>query len=121
MLASASCFNMADLQSSSLSEREVYLIDPEFIDTSKSQVRNFQIQYLNKRNTIPSLYALQGYDALLFFGRMLHQYRDKLRTGLDTRNYEDDYLLSGFNYQKSNENQTVPILQMDNMRWVRVK
>lgn len=121
VLATASCFNMAEIQSSSLSEKNLYLLDTEFIDTSKPQVRNFQIQYLSKRNTIPSLYALQGYDALLFFGRMLHQYRDKLRNGLNTRSYDDDYLLSGFNYQQSNENQIVPILQMNDMRWVRVK
>jgi len=121
LFATASSFNVPDIQPSSFSEREVYLMNPEFIDTSKPQTRNFQIQYLSKRNTIPSLYALQGYDALLFFGRMLHQYREKLRNGLDVRTYDDDYLLSGFNYQHSNENQIVPILKIENMRWVRVK
>jgi ABC-type branched-subunit amino acid transport system substrate-binding protein len=119
VLVTASSFNLQNLQSSSLSERDVYLMDTEFIDTSKPQVRDFQTNYFNKRNTLPSVYALQGYDTLLFFGRLLHKYRNQLRSGLDVRTYEDDYLLSGFNYQKSNDNQVVPIVQLNDMKWVR--
>jgi ABC-type branched-subunit amino acid transport system substrate-binding protein len=119
LLANAAVFNLQNLQPSSLAGREVYLMDTEFIDTSKPQVRDFQNQYFTKRNTVPSIYALQGYDALLFFGRMLHKYRNQLRTGLDAKAYSDDYLLSGFNYQRSGDNQVVPIVQMDDMRWVR--
>jgi len=95
-------------------------MDTEFIDTSKPQVRDFQIQYFTKRNTVPSIYALQGYDALLFFGRMMHKYRNQLRSGLDAKAYSDDYLLSGFKYLRSNDNQVVPIVQMDDTKWVRV-
>jgi len=76
--------------------------------------------YFSKRNTVPSIYALQGYDLVLFFGRMLHKYQNQLRNGLDVRSYDDDYLLSGFNYQHSNDNQVVPIIQIDDARWVRV-
>ncbi|MFN8348518.1 MAG: ABC transporter substrate-binding protein [Spirosomataceae bacterium] len=119
LLANAAVFNLQNLQPSSLTGREVYLMDTEFMDTSKPQVRDFQNLYFTKRNTVPSVYALQGYDALLFFGRMLHKYRNQLRTGLDAKAYTDDYLLSGFNYQHSGDNQVVPIIQMDDMRWVR--
>jgi ABC-type branched-subunit amino acid transport system substrate-binding protein len=120
LLANASCFNLQNIQPSSLTGRDVYLMDTEFIDTSKPQVRDFQNLYFTKRNTVPSIYALQGYDALLFFGRMMHKYRNQLRNGLDAKVYADDYLLSGFNYQRSNDNQVVPIVQMDDMKWVRV-
>lgn len=120
LLASASCFNLQTIQSSSFSGRDVYLMDTEFVDSSKPQVRDFQNLYFTKRNTVPSIYALQGYDALLFFGRMLHKYRNQLRSGLDTKTYADDYLLSGFNYLRSNDNQVVPIVQLDDMKWVRV-
>jgi ABC-type branched-subunit amino acid transport system substrate-binding protein len=118
ILASSLAFNMQNVVSTTLAGREVYIIDTEFIDTSKAQVRDFQTNYLTKRNTIPSIYAMQGYDALLFFGRLLHKYRNQLRSGLDTRIFEDDYLLSGFNYKSSNDNQVVPIVKMDDMRWV---
>lgn len=120
LLANASCFNLQNIQASSLLGKDVYLMDTEFIDTSKPQVRDFQNLYFAKRNTIPSIYALQGYDALLFFGRMLHKYRNQIRSGLDAKPDADDYLLSGFNYQKSGDNQVVPIVQIDDMKWIRV-
>lgn len=118
VLASSPAFNMQNIVPSTLAGREVYIIDTEFIDTAKPQVRDFQTNYLTKRNTVPSIYSMQGYDALLFFGRLLHKYREQLRSGLDTRIYNDDYLLSGFNYRSSNDNQMVPIVKMDDMRWV---
>lgn len=120
VLANASCFNLQNMQASSLSGKDVYFMDTEFIDVSKPQVRDFQSLYFAKRNTVPSIYALQGYDTLLFFGRMLHKYRNQIRNGLDAKPYADDYLLSGFNYQKSSDNQVVPIVQIDDMKWVRV-
>ncbi|WP_428666220.1 ABC transporter substrate-binding protein [Runella sp.] len=118
LLASSLAFNMQNIVPAALAGREVYIIDTEFIDTSKQSVRDFQMNYLTKRNTIPSVYSMQGYDAVLFFGRLLHKYRNQVRSGLDTRTYNDDYLLSGFNYKSSNDNQMVPIVKMDDMRWI---
>ncbi len=118
LLASSLAFNMQNITPSFFSGREVYLIDTDFIDTAKPLVKEFQTGYFAKRNTIPSIYAMQGYDALLFFGRLLHKYRNQYRSGLDTRIYADDYLLTGFNYKNSNDNQVVPIVKMDDMRWV---
>jgi ABC-type branched-subunit amino acid transport system substrate-binding protein len=120
VLANAAAFNLSNIQSSSLEGRDVYILDTEFIDTNKSQVREFQTQYFNKRNTLPSIYALQGYDTLLFFGRMLNKFQNQLRNGLDVRSYDDDYLLSGFNYQHSSDNQVVPIIQLNDLKWARV-
>ncbi len=119
ILASSSAFNLNNASASALS-KEIYLLDTDFIDTSKPQVREFQAQYMAKRNTIPSVFTMQGYDMLLFFGRMLHKFQSQLRVGLDTRTYEEDYLLSSFNYQKSNDNQTVPIWKVTDMRIERV-
>jgi ABC-type branched-subunit amino acid transport system substrate-binding protein len=119
ILASSSAFNLTNASASALS-KEIYLLDTDFIDTSKPQVREFQAQYMAKRNTIPSVFTMQGYDMLLFFGRMLHKFQSQLRVGLDTRTYEEDYLLSSFNYQKSNDNQTVPIWKVTDMRIERV-
>lgn len=119
VLATASAFNLTNASNSTMS-KDIYLLDTELIDTSKPHVREFQSQYMAKRNTLPSVFTMQGYDMLLFFGRMLHKYQGQLRVGLDTRTYDDDYLLSSFNYQKSNDNQTVPIWKVQSMRIERV-
>ncbi|AYQ33365.1 ABC transporter substrate-binding protein [Runella sp. SP2] len=120
LLANSTAFNVGGIGANAFNNHPVYIIDTEFIDIAKSQVRDFQNLYFSKRNTVPSIYALQGYDLVLFFGRMLHKYQNQLRNGLDVRSYDDDYLLSGFNYQHSNDNQVVPIIQIDDARWVRV-
>ena len=120
-LATATAFDFTKSTNALLSGRELYLIDNEFIDNSKPQVRDFQIQYMAKRNTVPSVYAMQGYDIVLFFGRMIHKHKSQLRAGLDSRVYEDDYLLTGFNYQKSNDNQAVSILKVEDLRLTQIK
>ena len=120
-LATATAFDFTKSTNALLSGREIYLMDNEFIDNTKPQVRDFQIQYMAKRNTVPSVYAMQGYDIVLFFGRMIHKHKSQLRAGLDSRVYEDDYLLTGFNYQKSNDNQAVSILKVEDLRLTQIK
>lgn len=122
LMATATAFDLARVSGAAFSGRPIYLINNEYIDISKPQVRDFQAQYMTKRNTVPSVYAMQGYDIVLFFGRMIHKHKTQLRAGLDTSNYSsDDYLLSGFNYQKSNDNQVVPILKIEDLRLVQVR
>ena len=42
----------------------------------------FQEEYIAKRNTIPSVFASEGYDMMLFFGRQLAKNGLHSRTGL---------------------------------------
>lgn len=121
LMATATAFDFTKVSGSVFSGRPIYVMNSEYIDISKPQVRDFQAQYMAKRNTVPSVYAMQGYDVVLFFGRMIHKYKAQLRAGLDTRTYEDDYLLSGFNYQKSNDNQAISILKVEDLRLMQVK
>jgi ABC-type branched-subunit amino acid transport system substrate-binding protein len=100
----------------------LYLIEPDHVDRSKEEVRLFQKNYWGLANTFPSVYSYQGYDQLLFFGRMLSKYKDKLGDGLELRRYDaDDYLLSGFDYTKSRDNQVPFILRYVGGKWEPVK
>ena len=121
LLATATAFDFTKASGGSFSSREIYLIDNEFVDNTKPQVRDFQLQYMTKRNMVPSVYAMQGYDVVLFFGRMIHKHKAQLRGGMDARSYNDDYLLSGFNYQKSNDNQVISIQKIEDLRLVPVR
>ena len=121
LVATATAFDFTKASGGSFLNHELYVIDSEFVDNTKPQVRDFQLQYMAKRNMVPSVYAMQGYDVMLFFGRMIHKYKAQLRTGMDTRLHEDDYLLSGFNYQKSNDNQAISILKVEDLRLVQIK
>ena len=120
-LITASAFDFQRTSSSFFSGKEIYLLDLDYINTSRQAVRDFQANYMAKRNMIPSVYAMAGYDLMLFYGRMLQRYKDRLKMGMALKKYEDDYLLSGFDYTKTNENQVVPIVKFEDYHFVPVR
>ena len=96
----------------------LYLIETDYVDIMKDSVKTFQRDYYDKTNTLPSVYSYQGYDQLLFFGRMIGKYNERLKDGIELRKYVDDYLLSGFDYTKSRENSVSAILEYTDSRWI---
>ncbi len=96
----------------------LYLIETDFVDITKESVKSFQRDYFEKANTLPSVYSYQGYDQLLFFGRMIGKYNERMKDGIELRKYDEGYLLSGFDYTKSRENAVSAILEYSNSRWV---
>lgn len=120
LLANSASFNMQQSRLGKYGSR-LYLIETDYVDREKENVREFQKAYWNTTNTFPSSYSYQGYDQLLFFGRMLAKYKDGLKRGLEMRRYDDDYLLSGFDFTKSRENQISPLLKYSGNKWVPVR
>jgi ABC-type branched-subunit amino acid transport system substrate-binding protein len=122
VLALADVFNLQAASGELFDNRKVYLIDPDFIDDDKEEAKKFQQLYLSKRNTLPSVYAYQGYDMMLFFGRMLGKYPNgQFKNGVSLQPYTDGYVLSGFDYTEANENQLVPIIKLSDYRWQVVR
>ncbi|WP_375446697.1 ABC transporter substrate-binding protein [uncultured Fibrella sp.] len=104
---------------STFTRRELYLVAPEFMDMEREATEQFQETYLSKRNIIPSTFSAQGYDMLLFFGRQLAKGTIKSKS-LQKTDDSEDYVLSGFDYTKSNDNQVVPIIKFDGSRFVKI-
>jgi len=122
LITTAEAFNAANLSIANLSGREVYCIDPEFVDLEKPEADNFRKEYLNKFGIIPSYFAFHGYDLALFWGRILGRNGNNIRRGLDNRDaYKDSYTLSGFNYIKSQDNQVLPVTTFQNYKFVLAK
>ncbi len=120
VLAASTSFNMLQSRVGKYGSR-LFLIDTDYIDREKDTVREFQKTYWNYTNTFPSVYSYQGYDQLLFFGRMLNQHKEGISKGLESRKYNgDDYLLSGFDFTKSHDNQITPILRYNSGKWIPV-
>jgi ABC-type branched-subunit amino acid transport system substrate-binding protein/predicted negative regulator of RcsB-dependent stress response len=120
VLATSTSFNNQQSRVSRYGAR-LSLIDPDYLDREKENIRQFQKSYYNKTSTFPSVYSYQGYDQLLFFARMLSKYKEKLPDGLQARKYgSEEYLLSGFDYTKANENQITPVLKYSGSKWVPV-
>jgi predicted negative regulator of RcsB-dependent stress response len=120
IIATSTSFNSQHSRLSRYGSR-LYLIDPDHVDREKESIRQFQKNYWNKTSTFPSVYSYQGYDQLLFFARILSKYKDKFTSGLQTRKYgEEEFLLNGFDYTKSNENQITPVLKFSGSKWIPV-
>ncbi|WP_234734294.1 ABC transporter substrate-binding protein [Tellurirhabdus bombi] len=121
VIATASAFDFNKAPLSTFTRSELYLVSPDFVDNQRSEVEAFNNEYLEQRNLIPSVYAYQGYDMVLFFGRMMARNRGQLpgRSQLKSDG-QTDYLISGFNYTTSNENQVVPIVKFEEGRFVIV-
>lgn len=120
VVASGSAFNYFKNSASTFTRRNLYLLYPEFIDTSRPIVETFEADYLATRNTIPSIFAMEGYDMLLFFGRQLARTGGKLTSRSGFRSDTDDYLLSGFDYTEGNDNQVVPIVKYEDRRFTKI-
>ena len=122
LITTAEAFNSSSLSNGTLSGREVYCIDPEFVDLEKPEVDGFRKDYLSKYGIIPSYYAFHGYDLALFWGRMMGRNSVNIRKGLDNRDsYKDTYILSGYNYIKSQDNQVLPVTTFQNYKFVLAK
>ena len=122
LITTAEAFNSTSLSNGTLSGREVYSLDPEFIDLEKPEVDGFRKDYLNKYGIIPSYYAFHGYDLALFWGRIMGRNGNNIRKGLDNRDsYKDTYTLSGYNYIKSQDNQVLPVTTFQNYKFVLAK
>jgi len=121
VIATSSAFNLEKNSLSTFLKDDLFLLDADFVDTQRPEVTEFEEQYLAQRNIIPSTYAFEGYDMLLFFGRMLARNGGQLtnRSGLKA-SPEEGYLLSGYDYTGSNENEVVPIVHFDGTRFVQV-
>ncbi|ADB38058.1 ABC transporter substrate-binding protein [Spirosoma linguale] len=120
LISTASAFDLYKVPASTFTRRELYLLYPDFIDKSREPVTAFEEEYLSKRNTIPSVYASEGYDMMLFFGRQLAKNGLQLRDRSTLISDTDDYLLSGFDYTQSNDNQIVPIVKYEDGRFVKI-
>lgn len=119
VLSTGTSFNLRQAQAAKFS-KGLYLLETDFIDKDKENIREFQKKYWDKYSTFPSVYAYQGYDQLLFFGNLLNKYKEKYEQGLKLREYENDnlsYLLGGFNYTKSYDNQIPVILRFNGTKW----
>lgn len=70
----------------------------------------FRSSYIQRHRKNPSKLAEKGYDLMLLMGNSLHKYGKYFQTAWNEMNYLPGYLTMGYNYQNTNYNQLVPML-----------
>ena len=120
IIAASSAFDF-DVSSLNIFNRELLLIQLDYINREKDEVKNFRSTYFNEQNSTPSYYSYWGYDMLLFYARMLNNGKNQLRSSLNAIEYTQGYTLDGFDYTNgANENQIVPIIKYQNGKFIEV-
>ncbi len=94
--------------------RNVHFIFPEYVDYRKPEVIAFKQAYTARRNLVPSVYAYQGYELMMQFGRALAELGTNFHAGLQGKPATPGVLLPGFNYNGSRDNQYVPLIRFQN-------
>ncbi len=120
-IITAEALNTDNAGANFFEDKNLYIIDLEFKDKNKEEFNHFQNTYLNKRMTLPSEYAMQGYDLMLFFGKMLGKYGIRFSQNISKKSYTEGYVLGGYDYTESNENQVVTIVKYENYKLTPTK
>lgn len=122
LVTTAEAFQSSNLSGTTVAGREIYCIDPEFIDNENPEVDKFKKEYFAKYGSIPSYYSFCGYDMTLFWGRVLSKYGINFKKGLDDLDtYKQSFSTSGYDYTQSQDNQVVPITTFQNYKFVLAK
>jgi hypothetical protein len=120
ILATSTAFDF-DKGSLSTFNRQLYLIQTDYIDNSKEEVKLFRNEFVNNRNIIPSYFSYLGYDYLLFYARLLSKGKENLRKELNSIQFSQGFTLTGFDYTNgAKDNQFVPIVRYQDGRFVKV-
>lgn len=71
-----------------LSKAEPYFTDNYYVDTAKTQVKDFISSYTEANNQKPSRYAYMGYDAMRYLTQIFNKYGKNLKLGFDNESYD---------------------------------
>jgi ABC-type branched-subunit amino acid transport system substrate-binding protein/predicted negative regulator of RcsB-dependent stress response len=103
-----------------LERRNVHFIYPEFVKFNADTVQAFRKSYTARRNIVPSIYSYQGYDMMMFFGKMLAEHGTFFHQALHQQPPQPGVIMAGYNYNGSNINQYVPLVKFDKANLVLV-
>ncbi|OFY64569.1 MAG: hypothetical protein A3H98_12990 [Bacteroidetes bacterium RIFCSPLOWO2_02_FULL_36_8] len=86
----------------------IHFVNADIIDYNNPECINFRKNFINRYNTVPSLYAFQGYDVLLFFGIVLKNFGTNFHEKIHTLPLSKGLQLQ-FDYHMNNDNMRVII------------
>ena len=117
LLAPASWLDNPRLEPEQFNGNATYLLQPKFYDEAGPNFRRFRQLYLGRQHLPPSLFACQGFELLLQFGSVLHQFGPGFQTSLSTAGPLPGFLFHGINYPTGfRDNQIMPITKLDNLQ-----
>ncbi len=116
LLAPGAWLDSPRLEPTQLGTGVTYLVHPKYFDAAAPGYRRFRAQYLERQRLPPSVFAGTGYELLLYFGQLLHQYGPSFQAGLSVEPVVPGAVFSGLGYPDgAHDNQHVPFTKLERL------
>jgi ABC-type branched-subunit amino acid transport system substrate-binding protein len=90
------------------------LIAPNFVNYSSSDLSRFRERYFSRAKKMPTDFTINGYESILFFGKMLFEEGIYFQPALQSAQPQRGKLLLGMDYRESQSNKLVPLIKIEN-------
>lgn len=99
-----------------LDARDVYFVNPKFLDKTSPGVRRFRQLYTQRQNLPPSVFAFTGFELLYYFGNVLHQNGPAFQQQLAGSGPVSGAVFQGIGYPGgTHDNQYVPLTKLERL------
>ncbi|MET4106353.1 ABC transporter substrate-binding protein [Hymenobacter sp. UYP22] len=99
-----------------LDARDVYFVNPKFLDKTSPGVRRFRQLYTQRQNLPPSVFAFTGFELLYYFGNVLHQNGPAFQQQLANGGPVSGAVFQGIGYPGgTHDNQYVPLTKLERL------
>jgi ABC-type branched-subunit amino acid transport system substrate-binding protein len=116
LITYASWIENPSISPSQLDYREVFFVQPKFIDKTLPVVRHFRQVYTQQQNIPPSIFAFSGFELLYYFGNQLHQNGPAFQQQLAASGPVSGVMFQGIGYPgNAHDNQYVPITKLERL------
>jgi ABC-type branched-subunit amino acid transport system substrate-binding protein len=99
-----------------LDARDVYFIQPKYLDRMAPGVRRFRRLYMQQQHLPPSVFAFSGFELLYYFAQQLHQYGPAFQQNLSASGPVSGSVFQGVGYPVgAHDNQYVPFTKLEHL------
>jgi hypothetical protein len=92
-----------------LERRNVHFIHQDYMRYDDQSVRDFKKAFFIRDNIYPSIFAYQGYDLMILFGKALNLYGNYFKDPLQRAGFIPGKIFPGYDYSGSASNKFVPV------------
>jgi hypothetical protein len=89
----------------------IMLAAPGFVPPQDPRYAAFMKSYLKRYGKLPSVYARQGFEFMMFAGQALHKYGKYFQQGLQKEEFVSGWFTEGYKYKDARDNHTFPFVQ----------
>lgn len=107
-----SWINFRSISMDQLESLNLILISPGYISMSNPTLQDINQKIIYTYNCAPNKYHYTGYELMHLAGTMMQRYGNYFQAGMVKEGFIPGELFQGFNYQQSNDNGVIPLIEL---------